>query len=144
MLRDANIHLKSCSHTFHCQPRETRARTKLSSIFWSAAMNQPTSYYVVCKSSCLFFSLLSHPDGCFLKQSAGPSGVFLNLARSVTCRPPACKSGWHFFLCVAMICGRKLRRLLTWPFGKGAWQRRGWEKSLELTGKRALEERRIR
>lgn len=88
--------------------------------------------------AAFFFFLPSHPDGCFLKQSAGPSGVFLNFACSVTRRPPGCNSGWRF-LCAAMICGRKLRRLLTWPFregaaggrshgsswGKGHWRREG-------------------
>lgn len=83
-----------------------------------------------------FFSPLpSHPDGCFLKQSAGPSGVFLNFACSVTRRLPGCKSAWSVFVCVALICGRKLRRLLTWPFRGGG--RGGRKKSWELVGKRA-------
>lgn len=111
--RDAHIHSKTIYATV---TRSSHSWVRLYTrylAFWSAATNQPMIYYFVCKWRGFFFPP-SHPDGCFLKQSAGPSGVF-------SISPAVCHAGrrvvnlagvraWLWFV------AWKLRSLLTWRF----------------------------
>lgn len=75
---DAHIHSKTVSATVTRSSASLRGGLfvyKLSGILVSC--HESTYDLLFClQVAWVFFLPPSHPDGCFLKQSAGPSGVF--------------------------------------------------------------------